>query len=39
MVPELYFRMILLSYLYSIKSIRNLIDEICYNIVYRWFGG
>lgn len=33
--PELYFRMILLSYLYSIKSTRKLIDEIRYNIVYR----
>lgn len=37
--PELYFRMILLSYLYSIKSTRKLIDEIRYNIVYRWFCG
>ncbi|KTD33017.1 transposase [Legionella nautarum] len=37
--PELYFRMILLSYLYSIKFTRKLIDEIRYNIVYRWFCG
>ncbi|CEG55930.1 transposase [Legionella fallonii LLAP-10] len=34
---ELYFRMILLGYLYSIKSTRKLIEEIRYNIAYRWF--
>ncbi|ASQ44956.1 transposase [Legionella clemsonensis] len=33
--PESYFRMILLSYLYSIKSTRKLIDEILYIFVYQ----
>jgi transposase len=37
--PELYFRMNLLGYFYSIKSTRKLIDEIQYNIAYRWFCG
>ncbi len=37
--PELYFRMMLLSYLFSIRSTRKLVDEIRYNIAYRWFCG
>ena len=37
--PELYFRMMLLSYLFSIKSIRKLVNEVRYNIAYRWFCG
>lgn len=37
--PELYFRMMLIKYLYDIKSIRQLISEVKYNISYRWFCG
>lgn len=37
--PELYFRMLLLGYLYSIKSTRKLVEHIQYNISYRWFCG
>jgi len=37
--PELYFRMILIGYLYSIKSTRKLVEHIHYNISYRWFCG
>ncbi len=35
--PELYFRIMLINYLYAIKSTRRLVQEIHYNISYRWF--
>lgn len=35
--PELFFRMILIGYLYRIESDRQLCDEIQYNLAYRWF--
>lgn len=35
--PEIYFRMMLIHALFSIKSVRKLIQEIHYNISYRWF--
>lgn len=37
--PELYFKMILIGYLYGIRSIRRLVEDIRYNISYRWFCG
>ncbi|KTD14377.1 IS1182 family transposase [Legionella israelensis] len=37
--PELYFRIMLLGYLFSIKSTRKLMEQIQYNIAYRWFCG
>ncbi len=35
--PELYFRMLLIGYLYGISSDRKLCEEIHYNLAYRWF--
>jgi transposase len=35
--PELFFRTILIGYLYGIESDRQLCDEIQYNLAYRWF--
>jgi len=37
--PELYFKMMLINYLYGIRSTRRLVQEIHYNISYRWFCG
>ena len=37
--PELYFKMILIGYLYGIRSTRRLVDDVHYNISYRWFCG
>lgn len=34
---ELYFKMLLIGYLFNIQSNRRLADEIHYNILYRWF--
>ena len=34
---ELYFKMLLISYLFNIQSNRRLVEEIKYNILYRWF--
>lgn len=35
--PELFFRTILIGYLYNIESDRQLCEEIQYNLAYRWF--
>lgn len=35
--PELFFRMLLIAYLYGIFSDRQLCKEIRFNIAYRWF--
>jgi transposase len=35
--PEVYFRMLLLAYLYGITSDRRLCEEVQYNLAYRWF--
>ena len=35
--PELFFRMLLIAYLYGIFSDRQLCKEIHFNIAYRWF--
>ena len=35
--PELFFRMLLVGYLYAIESDRQLCDEVQYNLAYRWF--
>lgn len=35
--PEIFFRIILIGYLYGIDSDRQLCDEIQYNLSYRWF--
>jgi transposase len=37
--PVVVFKMLLIGFLYNIKSERNLIDEIKYNILYRYFIG
>ncbi len=37
--PELYFKIMLIGYLYGIRSTRRLIQDIHYNISYRWFCG
>lgn len=37
--PELYFKIILIGYLNGINSSRRLVQEIKYNISYRWFCG
>ncbi|WP_207386058.1 transposase, partial [Legionella gresilensis] len=37
--PELCFRMLLIGYLFSIPTNRRLIEEVKYNISYRWFCG
>lgn len=35
--PELFFRMMIIGYLYGIFSDRRLCKEIHFNIAYRWF--
>ena len=35
--PEVYFRMLLVGYLYGITSDRRLCEEVRYNLAYRWF--
>ncbi len=35
--PEVYFRMLLMSYIYDIQSDRRLCEEVRYNLAYRWF--
>ena len=35
--PEIYFRMLLVSYIYGISSDRRLCEEVRYNLAYRWF--
>ena len=35
--PEVFFRMLLLAYLYNIASDRRLCEEVRYNLAYRWF--
>ena len=35
--PEVYFRILLLAYLYGITSDRRLCEEVQYNLAYRWF--
>lgn len=35
--PELFFRMILIGYLFGIKHDRRLCEEIGYNLAYRWY--
>src|SRR5271157_3613520 len=35
--PEVYFRMLLVAYLYGITSDRRLCEEVRYNLAYRWF--
>ena len=37
--PETYFRMMLIGYLFAIRSNRRLVEEVRYNISYRWFCG
>jgi transposase len=37
--PVVLFKMMFLGYLYGIRSERRLIEEIKYNIAYRWFLG
>ena len=35
--PEVFFRMLLVAYLYDITSDRRLCDEVRFNLAYRWF--
>jgi transposase len=35
--PEVFFRMLLVAYLYNITSDRRLCEEVRYNLAYRWF--
>jgi transposase len=35
--PEVYFRMLLVAYLYGITKDRRLCEEIHFNLAYRWF--
>ena len=35
--PELFFRMILISYIFNINSDRKLCEELRYNLAYRWY--
>jgi transposase len=35
--PQIFFRLILVSYLYNISSDRQLCEEVHYNLAYRWF--
>lgn len=37
--PEVYFKIMLIGYLYGIKSTRRLVQDVRYNICYRWFCG
>jgi transposase len=35
--PEIFFRILVISYLYNIASDRKLCEELQYNLAYRWF--
>ena len=35
--PEVFFRMLLVAYLYDIKSDRQLCEDVHHNFAYRWF--
>ena len=35
--PEVFFRMMLIKYMYGIESERRLCDDIQYNLAYRWY--
>lgn len=35
--PELFFRMLVISYIFGINSDRRLCEEIGYNLAYRWY--
>jgi len=35
--PELFFRLVLISYFYRIDSDRQVCEEVQYNLAYRWF--
>ncbi len=35
--PEVYFRILLVSYIYRISSDRRLCEEVRHNLAYRWF--
>lgn len=37
--PAVFFKMLLIGYLYGISSDRRLCEEITYNLAYRWFCG
>ncbi|MBV1759336.1 MAG: transposase, partial [Dethiosulfatibacter sp.] len=37
--PVILFKMIFVGYLYGIRSERRLVEEIKYNLAYRWFLG
>jgi transposase len=37
--PELMLRMLLIGYIYGIRSERRLVDEVHLNLAYRWFCG
>ena len=37
--PEVLFRMLLVGYLYGVKSEARLEEEVNYNIAYKWFCG
>ena len=37
--PEILFRMLIVGYLYGIKSERRLEEELNYNLAYKWFCG
>jgi len=37
--PELMIRMLLIGYCYSVRSERQLCEEVRYNLAYRWFCG
>ena len=37
--PEILFKMLFLGYLFGIRSERRLVEEVKYNIAYRWFLG
>ena len=35
--PEVYFRMLLVAFLYDVRSDRQLCEDVHYNLAYRWF--
>jgi hypothetical protein len=37
--PELMIRMLLIGYVYGIRSERRLVEEVHLNLAYRWFCG
>jgi hypothetical protein len=39
LAPELMIRMLLIGYLYGIRSERRLVEEVHLNLAYRWFCG